>query len=294
MFIKYFKGEPSAHIIRYRNGRIVARGDGANFWYMPLNTSVAAVPVVGQQAQFVFTETTANYQEVSIQGTVGYRITDPLLVAARLDYTVDTQTARFRSDDPEKLVQRLVNLVQGYTRSRVNELSLEAALTHVRNLEVDVFRAVVAEESLEQMGVVIENLHFTALKATPEMQKALEADYREGLQQRADQAIYARRAAAVSEERSIRQSELNTEVELENRRKDLVDTQARNNLRLAQAEAKAEELRLNPYGEMPPQALLALALKEWAGNAGNIENLSITPDLLSKVASWVSAGHQQG
>ena len=48
-------------------------------------------------------------------------------------------------------------------------------------------------------------------------------------------------------------------------------------------------MKLNPYGSMPPQALLALALKEWAGNAGNIDNLSITPDLLTKVASWVSA-----
>lgn len=29
MMIKYFKGEPGAHIIRYRNGKIVAHGDGA-------------------------------------------------------------------------------------------------------------------------------------------------------------------------------------------------------------------------------------------------------------------------
>ena len=289
MFIRYFKGEPSTHVIRYRNGKIVASGDGANFWYMPLNTSVATVPIVSQEAQFLFTETTANYQEVSIQGTATYRITDPLLVANRLNFTIDPPTARFVSEDPDKLVQRIVNLVQGQTRSKVNALSLEAAITNVHNLAVEVFREVVDNESIAELGIALESLHFTALKATPEMQKALEADYREGLQQRADQAIYARRAAAVSEERRIRQSELNTEVELENRRKDLVDTQARNNLTLAEAEAKADELKLNPYSAMPPQALLALALKEWAGNAGNIENLSITPDLLTKVASWVSA-----
>lgn len=289
MFIQYFKGEPSTHVIRYRNGKIVASGEGANFWYMPLNTSVAAIPIVSQEAQFLFTETTANYQEVSIQGTVTYRITDPLLVARRLNFTIDPSSSRFTSDDPDKLVQRIVNLVQGHTRSRVNALSLEAAITNVHNLAVDVFGEVVDNISITELGIAIESLHFTALKATPEMQKALEADYREGLQQRADQAIYARRAAAVAEERQIRQSELNTEVELEHRRKDLVDTQARNNLTLAEAEAKADELKLNPYAEMPPQALLALALKEWAGNAGNIENLSITPDLLTKVANWVSS-----
>jgi hypothetical protein len=289
MFIQYFKGEPSTHVIRYRNGKIVASGEGANFWYMPLNTSVAAVPIVSQEAQFLFTETTADYQEVSIQGTVTYRITDPLLVASRLNFTIDPTTSRFTSEDPDKLVQRIVNLIQGQTRSKVNALSLEAAITKVHSLAIGVFQEIVDNDSIAQLGIALENLHFTALKATPEMQKALEADYREGLQQRADQAIYARRAAAVSEERHIRQSELNTEVELENRRKDLVDTQARNNLTLAEAEAKAEELKLNPYSTMPPQALVALALKEWAGNVGNIENLSITPDLLTKVASWVSA-----
>ena len=289
MLIRYFKGEPSTHVIRYRNGKVVASGEGANFWYMPLNTSVAAVPVVSQDAQFLFTETTANYQEVSIQGTVSYRIIDPLLVASRLNFTIDPSTSRYASEDPDKLITRIVNLIQGQTRSKVNALSLEDAITRVHNLAVEVFQEIVEADSIAQMGIALESLHFTALKATPEMQKALEADYREGLQQRADQAIYARRAAAVSEEREIRQSELNTEVELENRRRDLVDTQARNNLILAEAEAKADELKLNPYSEMPPQALLALAMKEWAGNAGKIENLSITPDLLTKMASWVTA-----
>ena len=92
----------------------------------------------------------------------------------------------------------------------------------------------------------------------------------------------------MDEERKIRESEMNTDVELENRRKELVDMQARNALALAEAEAKADELKLAPYGELPSQALIGLALKEWAGNAGTIDSLSITPDLLSKVVSYVS------
>jgi len=288
MLVQYFKGEPNVHVIRYRGGKIVEHGDGINFWYLPINTSIAAVPTASQEAQFVFTETTVNYQEVAIQGTLSYRVADPLEVASRLDFTVDPGTYRFRSEDPDKLMRRVVNAVQSHTRSKVSGLSLEDALTQVRNLATEVFADVVREEAISGLGVTLESLHFMSVKATPEMQKALEADYREALQQRADQAIYARRAAAVSEERGIRESELNTEVELEHRRKDLVDTQARNNLALAEAEAKAEELKLNPYGTMPPQALVAMALKEWAGNAGTIDNLSITPDLLSKVVTWVA------
>ena len=45
---------------------------------------------------------------------------------------------------------------------------------------------------------------------------------------------------------------------------------------------------------MPPQALLALALKEWASGAGSIENLSITPDLLTKAATWISGERAAG
>lgn len=121
------------------------------------------------------------------------------------------------------------------------------------------------------------------------MRKALEADYREGLQRRADQAIYARRAAAVAEERKIKQSELDTEVELEERRRELVEMQAANRLRLAEADARADELKLDPYARMPAQALLGLALKEWAANAGNIANLSITPDHLNQLVAWVGS-----
>ena len=61
-------------------------------------------------------------------------------------------------------------------------------------------------------------------------------------------------------------------------------------MKLAESRAKAEELKLSPYGDMPPQALVGLALKEWASNSGSIDNLTITPDLLSKVVNYVASG----
>lgn len=288
MFLKYFKGEPNVHVIQFSNGRIVRHGDGINFWFSPINTSIAGVPTVSRETPFVFSEHTNDHQTVALQGALTYRIVDPVVVASRLNFTIDPDSGRYRSEDPDKLSQRVVNAVQSHTRSLISQLSLEEALRQVRSLSAAVFEAIEAEPPLAGLGIEVESLHFTAVQATAEMQKALEADFRESLQQRADQAIYDRRAAAVAEERRIRESELNTEVELENRRKDLVDMQARNNLALAEAEAKAEELKLNPYAAMPPQALVALALKEWAGNAGTIGNLSITPDLLDRVVGWVS------
>ena len=288
MMFNYYKGEPNTYTICFKDGKVRKHGAGINFWYSPLTTTISAIPVASQESHFVFTETTADFQEVAIQGSLTYRLDAPLDVASRLDYTVDPAKKRYKSEDPSKLVQRVINVVQGHTRALISQLSLEKALTSVGSVAKEVLAHVSAAQDLSSLGVVIEGLHFVSIKATPEMQKALEADFRESLSKRADQAIYDRRKAAVEEERKIWESEMNTDVELENRKKALVDTQARNELKLAEAQAKAEELKLSPYGELPPQALVGLALKEWAANSGSIDNLTITPDLLSKVVTYVT------
>jgi regulator of protease activity HflC (stomatin/prohibitin superfamily) len=169
-------------------------------------------------------------------------------------------------------------------------MSLAQALTRVKELTSSVLQQLANEPSLQALGVVVESLYFVAVTPTPEMQKALEAEYRERLQRDADRAIYERRSAAVQEERKIRQNELETDIELEQRRKELVEMQAQNSLKLAEAEARADEMRLEPYGNLPPQALIGLAFKEFAGNAGNIGNLNITPDMLGQIVSWVGGG----
>ena len=288
MLINYYKGEPNAYVLSHRNGELIKHGAGINFWYLPRTTTIATIPISSQDSPFIFNETTANYQEISIQGNLTYRLADPEELAKRLDFTVHPKTKRYLSEDPEHLIERLVNSVQAHLRSEINSLGLEEALTTIKDLAKKVENEIRNSNELKDLSIELEGLHFTSVKATPEMQKALEADYRESLHKRADQAIYARRKSAVDEERKIRESEMNTDVELENRRKDLVDMQARNSLTLAEADAKAEELKLEPYGELPPQALVGLALKEWAANAGRIDNLSITPDLLSKVVSFVA------
>jgi regulator of protease activity HflC (stomatin/prohibitin superfamily) len=298
MVLNYYKGEPNTYVIRYRNGQARQHGVGLTFWYWPHNTSIATVPVVTQDAMFIFTETTANYQEISIQGQLSFRFAEPEAAAKVLDLTIDPKTLRYRSKDMDKLIQRVVNAVQANTRSGINKLSLDQALIAVKDLASSVLESVRNEPDLTLMGVVIESLHFTTVKATPEMQKALEADYREGLQQRADLAIYSRRKAAVEEESKISQRELDTEVELEDRRVDLVSRQAENRIKQAQAEAKAkemeaaadtkaDEIRFGLYQNLTPQALVGLALKEWAANAGTIQNLTITPDLIANVVNWI-------
>jgi regulator of protease activity HflC (stomatin/prohibitin superfamily) len=287
MFINYFKGEPNKYVIRYKNGHVTNHGEGLDFWYTPFNTSIAVVDTVSQDSQFIFNESTANYQEVAIQGHLTYRFETPLEAAKYLDFSIDPATGKYRKKAGEKLSQRVINAVQAHTRKSINTFSLDQALTSAKEISTQVLIAVADESSLKKLGVVVESLYFTAITPTPEMQKALEAEYRENLQRNADKAIYDRRAASVEEERKIQQREMDIEIEIEERRKELVGMQAENSLKLAEAEAQADEMKLTPYGNLAPQALIGLALKEFAGNAGRIGSLNITPDMLGQVINWV-------
>jgi hypothetical protein len=287
MSLGYFKGEPNSYILRYRNGRLVDHGPGLTFVYLPFNTTIAAIPAVSQDAPFIFREMTADFQEIAIQGQLSYRLVKPLELSEMLDFSIEPRTGAWRGQDPEKLIQRVVNAVQLNTRSGVSAMPMEEALRSVKDLADTVLTAVQEAPGLAEMGVAVESLHFSSVQASPEMQKALEADFRESLQQRADQAIYARRKAAVDEESKISRRELESEVELEERRSDLVDTQAQNQLTLAEADAKAEELRLAPLGELSPQVLVGLAMRDWAASGAEIGSLNLSPDLVSQLVGWM-------
>jgi len=289
MPIRHFKGEPGKYVIRYHNGHVLNHNEGLDFWYWPFNTSIAVVETVSQDTQFIFNESTANYQEVSVQGQLTYRFNQPLEASRLIDFTINPSTGLYKNLDKAKLSQRVINVVQSHTRKAINNYSLDKVLTCAKEISNQVISDLAEDDGLQKLGIVVESLFFTAITPTPEMQKALETEYREQLQRNADKAIYDRRAASVEEERKIQQRELDIEIEIEERRKELVSMQAENSLKLAEAEVKAEELKLNAYDELSAQALVGLALKEFASNAGNIGSLNITPDMLGQLIGWVGA-----
>ena len=281
--IGHFKSEPTEYILAYANGGVFTEGAGRSFWYWRPSTSIALVPISTIDALFALTETTANFQAVTVQGQITYRIIEPRTIAGLLNFTVDPRTHKYRSDDPQRLNQRIVNVVQQHTRAGLQRLSLEDALRSTESLARSVLAAVAADAALKAMGLECLNLFFTSIKATPEMAKALEAEYRETLQKRADQAIYSRRADAVEQERKIKQNELSTAVALEQRREELVNLQGENTRREAAIRAEATRMALEPYQGIASSQVLALAFRDFADNAQKIGNLAITSDVLERL-----------
>ncbi len=281
--IEYFKAEPTDYILAYSNGKVFRRGAGRAFWYWRPSTSIVRVPLATLDAQFVLNESTANFQAVTVQGYITYRIAAPDTIAELMNFTIDPRTRVYRSEDPDKLALRVVNVAQMAVRQELAQQPLETALHGANELARTVLAQLREDAALKTLGVECLGLFITAIKPAPEMAKALEAEYREALQKRADQAIYSRRADAVEQERKIKQNELATSIDLEQRREQLVALQGANQRQEAEAAAEATRIRLTPYQALDPRLLLGLAFRELAENAGKIGNVSITPEILTEL-----------
>jgi regulator of protease activity HflC (stomatin/prohibitin superfamily) len=250
------------------------------------------VPVSSADAAFVFNEQTGNYQAVTIQGQLTYRIIEPRRTVEMLNYVIDPQTRMHVSQDPERLKQRIIVTVQMETRRQVEGRPLEGVLGNAASISAEVQEEVRSRDLLAPLGVELLSLNFTSVSPNPEVGKALEAEYRESLLRRADEAIYARRAAAVEEEGKIKSNELEGEISLARERERLIDLEAANDRKKSQAwgerreleagfTARASEMELAPYRDLDPRKLLALAIREIGNNAGKVGNLNITSEVLA-------------
>jgi regulator of protease activity HflC (stomatin/prohibitin superfamily) len=104
-------------------------------------------------------------------------------------------------------------------------LALREVLSKSETLAAQVLPALRKDEAVTLLGVEVLGLSVLSLRPTPEMAKALEAEAREALQRRADEAIYSRRNAAVEQERLIKENELNTEIAVEEKKRQVRETQ---------------------------------------------------------------------
>lgn len=281
--IRHFKGAPTEYVLAHRNGQIVRKGAAQSFWYWEPTTSITKISIATTDALFALNEITRDFQSVTLQGQVTYRVTDPEMLSQLLDFTIHPRTGQYLTDDPSKVSQRIINLVQMLTRQALADLGLEETLRSADSIAHKVLAALTEDSTLESLGIVCLALFFTAIRPTPDVAKALEAEHREALQRRADEAIYARRAEAVAQERKIKQNELSTSIELEQRRQELIVLEGENSLAQAASWAEATRLQLTPFDSIEPQRLVALAMRDLALNAQKIGNLTITTEILEQL-----------
>jgi len=307
--IRYLKASPTRYVIQYKKGRPVRQGSGLSFFYYEPNSVIVQIPVNSVDVPFVFEEVTADFQGISIQGELTYRVVDAAKLAGLLDFSVNGH-GRYLSDDPSKLRERLIHATQILARSYAQGRKLDELVVGSNALVEEVLVGLQQSKSVEMLGVEILGLAITSIKPMPEMAKAMEAAARERMLGRADQAVYERRNAAVEMERQIKESELNTEIAVEQKRREirekmmaadiaieqqraeLVGQRVENQRKEAEARGQALRATLEPLkgvdwrtllaasGGLGAKQLIALAFHDLADHAERIGRLNISPELL--------------
>ena len=179
-----------------------------------------------------------------------------------------------------------------------------------------------AEPALEQIGIEVAAVRVAAVAPTSDMEKALQQPTREAIQQSADEATFRRRALAVEKERAIAENELQNRIELARREEDLVAREGANARKRAEEDAAAALVAAEAADERNALAatrqaatidevegaqlriaaeraridaatgadvLLALAARELAGQ---LEHLTITPDMLTPLLARLNGGER--
>lgn len=241
--IKHIKFDSMTYVLHFTNGKIKNEGRGLSFFYFAPNSSIAAIPMGSNDLPFIFSESTNDYQTVNIQGQISYKISNPKTLADVLDFTVN-DNGQYKKNDIEKLNQRIINEAQTATSSFIHEIKLKDAIRSAKSIEEEILDGLKSSKAIAMLGIDILGANILGIQATPEMSRALETETREKLQQEADQAIYERRNFAVEQERKIKETELNTEIAIEEKQKQIAEKKMETEVQKADNDRKLREIRL--------------------------------------------------
>ncbi|MCZ4510128.1 SPFH domain-containing protein [Streptomyces sp. ActVer] len=241
---RHLRGAPTAHVRHHRGGKLLHDGPGLSFWFRALTAALSEVPVDDRELAMTFHARTSDFQDVAVQATVTYRVSDPALAAARLDFSIDPDTGAWRGAPLEQLGTLLTETAQQHALDVLARTTLSAALVDgVAAVRERVAAGLAAEPRLPATGIEVVAVRVVALRPEPEVERALRTPARELIQQEADRATYERRAVAVERELAIAENELASQIELARREEQLVDQRGTNARREAEEHAAADGVR---------------------------------------------------
>ena len=320
---RHLRGTPTLHVRHVRRGSLVHDGTGLSFFFRPLSAVLSEVPVDDRELPLLFHTRTADFQDLAVQASVTFRVTDPATACARIDFSIDPDTGRWRGTPLEQVAGLLTETAQQQVLGLVATSPLADVLADgVGQIRERIQAGLTADPRLAETGLAVIGTRVTALRPEPDVDKALRTPAREQIQQDADRATYERRALAVERERAIAENELQNQIELSRREEQLVaqrgtnarrqakeaaaasrieaDAQAAREQRLAEARAAGtqalgeanaagEAARVAAYRNLPQGSVLALAAKDLAGSLPQISTLVLAPDLLAPLLSKLAA-----
>ncbi len=322
-FLSHIRSEASSHLTYHRRGTLRRSGRGLAFWLDPSVASISEVPMADREMTFVVNAQSADFQDLAVQGSILWRVLDPGRLAERVDFTLDLKTGKPVAEPEAQITALLTGLAREFADSYIKGLGVRAVLeAGLSPLQAALNLGLVQNETLGDMGLSVITARVAALRPSTELARALQAPTFESLQQKADEATFARRALAVDKERAIAENELANQIELAARRAELIarmdenarseaeaqaaaeriatEAEAANAVTRAEAEAarirlvetaavEAERDRMAVLAGLPVGALYALAAREFAAKLDRVDSLTVSPDMISGLINQIRA-----
>lgn len=317
LLARWFRAEASSHVRLFKNGELAREGRGLAFWFDPDKASIAEVPMVDREMTFIVKSQSADYQDIAVQGTVLWAVSDVSILSERVDFFVDLTTGLPTAKPEDHINKVITGLVRGFAEAYIKDFGVRALLEGgIAGCQARLNAGLASDPTMAEMGLSVVAVRVAALTPSSELARALQAPTFESLQQQADEATFARRALAVDKERAIAENELANQVELASRRSDLIDREGTNARAEAEAVAEAQQIRARGEAEttviaaeaeatriraveqaeadmerarmaavdaLGADKLFALAARELAGKLDRIDGVTVTPDMISGV-----------
>lgn len=311
-FWHHLRVDASSFALHFRGNRMLHSGRGLSFWFRPLKDSVAEVPADDRELPLSVHTRSQDFQEITVQGLVTYRVLDPVKLSQRVDFTVDPKRGVFLRQPLEKLAQIFAQLAQQHAADFMAHRSVRQMLLEGYGpIRERVEEGLLSDPTLQAMGLAVTGVRVISLKPGPDVEK----------------------------ERAIQENELQNRIELAKREEQLITQQGQNERRLAEERAEAEFVALNAdlrakalrseaeiqqlraqraaeaegirlvegakleaeqklleaQAQLPPAIMMGLALKAVAGKLQRIDHLNVGADMLgSALVNFLEAGSRPG
>lgn len=250
-FFRHLRAEPSTHVLHYRRGRLVRSGRGLAFWYRPMVSGLAELPLDDREQPFLFVGRTIDFQEVNVQGAITFRVADPETLAQRVDFSIHVDKGTWLAEPMAQLQAIVTQLAQQSAFAYLAHKPLRTVLQEgVEELRERIEAHLRGGEELAGMGLELVSVRIARVAPTAELEKALQAPTRELLQQAADEALFQRRALAVEKERAIAENELQNKIELARREQNLIQQEGANERHRHEELAAARRIEIEANVQM--------------------------------------------
>jgi regulator of protease activity HflC (stomatin/prohibitin superfamily) len=322
-FVSHVRSETSSHLTYHRRGKMIRSGRGLAFWIDPSVASISEVPMADRETTFMVNAQSSDFQDLAVQGSVLWRVSEAERLSDRVDFTLDLKTGKPVAEPETQITALLTGLAREFADTYIKGQDVRAVLeAGLSPLQAALNQGLVMNETLAEMGLSVITARVSSLRPSNELARALQAPTFESLQQKADEATFARRALAVDKERAIAENELANQIELAARRSDLIarqdenaraeaeakagagrieaEAEAKNAVTRAEADASrirlvesasvdAEKERMAVLAGMPVAALYALAAREFAAKLDRIDSLTVSPDMIGGLVNQIRA-----